>query len=259
MLAISAIPAYSDNYIWAIRHPHHSSVYIVDPGDNTPVEQFLEANSLELAGILITHRHWDHITGVEALTGKYPARVSGPACEAIPQVTHTVKDGDSVTLWGELLTKVLATPGHMPEHISYLVEDAGNFHLFCGDTLFSAGCGRIFSGTPTDLKSSLDKFKALPPRTRVYCAHEYTLANLRFARAVEGDTEAIRLRRREVEAALAAQQPSLPSIIETEMQFNPFLRCHEPGVIAAAEQRAHRSLKSELDVFTVLREWKNTF
>lgn len=259
MLTISAIPAYSDNYIWAIQHSRQRSAYIVDPGDSRPVEQFLRGNQLELAGILVTHRHWDHITGIDALTTKHQVEVIGPACEAIPQVTEAVKEADSFLLWNEIPVTVLETPGHMPEHISYLVEDEGRYRLFCGDTLFSAGCGRIFSGSHDQLKTSLDRLKNLPLATEIYCAHEYTLANLRFAAAVEGETEAIHQRKTEVDTALKNHQPSLPSTLDAEVRFNPFLRCGEPGVIAAAERHAHRKLNAEADVFTVLREWKNTF
>ena len=259
MLTISAIPAYSDNYIWAIQHSHHQSAYIVDPGDSSPVEQFLRTNQLELAGILVTHRHWDHITGIDALTASHQVTIVGPACEAIPQITQAVREGDSFLLWNDIPVTVLETPGHMPEHVSYFMEDNGKLCLFCGDTLFSAGCGRIFSGSHDELKSSLDKLKNLPPATEIYCAHEYTLANLRFAAAVEGETDAICQRRIEVDTALKNHQPSLPSTLDAEVRFNPFLRCGEPAVITAAERYAHRQLSAESDVFAVLREWKNTF
>lgn len=259
MLTVTPIPAYSDNYIWAIRHSARDTVYIVDPGDSEPVEHYLREQSVELAGILVTHRHWDHVTGIAPLVAAYAVEVIGPACEEIPQVTQSVGEGNAFQLWQDVRVDVMETPGHMPEHISYFCRDDDSAWLFCGDTLFSAGCGRIFSGSLQALKFSLDRLKQLPSHTRVCCAHEYTLANLEFARAVEGNTPAIRERLAEVEARRKNNQPSLPSTIGAELRFNPFLRCNESGVIAGAEKQAGRRLNGEQDVFGVIREWKNTF
>lgn len=265
MLNITPIPSYSDNYIWLIHHSDHNSVYVVDPGDSKPVEQYLHKHNLTLAGILVTHRHWDHVTGIAPLCQSFPVEVYGPLCPDIPQVTRALADGDTFNLWGQVNVQVFATPGHMPEHLSYFVvdkaanTDCSESHLFCGDTLFSAGCGRIFTGTHTALKTSLDKFKALPVQTRIYCAHEYTQANLRFAKAVEADNPNLIARIKEVDLLRNKAQPSLPSTIAQELQFNPFLRCDCTTVKHSAENHIGSSLAGELAIFTVLRDWKNSF
>lgn len=253
-LEIVPLPAFEDNYIWALRAG--GNVVVVDPGDAQPVLDHLRATGDRLAAILVTHHHGDHVGGVEDLVSRHPAPVYGPATERIDGVTIPVADGDRISL-AELGVDfdVLTVPGHTRGHVAYYRRGM----LFCGDTLFSAGCGRLFEGTPADMHASLSRLKALPPDTRVYCAHEYTVANLRFAAAVEPQSEAVR-RRAEQAAQLRAQgKPTLPSSIAEERETNPFLRWDAPAVIAAAQAQLGRPATGEVEVFTAIREWKNHF
>jgi hydroxyacylglutathione hydrolase len=228
---------------------------VVDPGDEEPVLEHLAAAGLELAAILVTHKHGDHVGGIAALKARFPgARVIGPAREPIPGRDLAVQDGDEIVVPGlDERLRVLGVPGHTEDHVAYLGEDV----LFCGDTLFAAGCGRVFSGTHEQLHASLQRLAALPPATRVYCAHEYTLANLGFAKWVEPDSPA--LARREAQDALARRrgEPTIPSTIALECATNPFLRVGEPAVITAAERWAGRRLHGGAEVFRALRTWKD--
>jgi hydroxyacylglutathione hydrolase len=254
MRAIIPIPAFSDNYIWLLNDGRHAAV--VDPGDAAPVVKALASRELELAAILLTHHHPDHVGGVAALTKGRELAVFGPPRAEMPRLTHPLRGGESIALPElGLAFSVMSVPGHTRDHLAYFGE-AG---LFCGDTLFSAGCGRIFEGTPAEMHASLAALAALPDATAVYCAHEYTLANLRFALAVEPDNEALRDREREAKRLRAEGRPTLPSNLALERATNPFLRCHVPAVIAAAEAHVGRALANTVEVFAVIREWKNGF
>jgi len=256
MAAIIPIPAFADNYVWLLREGR--AAVVVDPGDAAPVQAYLDREELDLAAIVATHHHGDHVGGVEALVARRHVPVYGPARESIPARTRALREGDAVVLDAlglELL--VLDVPGHTAGHIAYTGRVADAPVLFCGDTLFAAGCGRIFEGTPATMWTSLQKLAALDPATRVFCAHEYTLANLRFAAAVEPANVALAQRRVRDAALRDRGQPTVPSTIADELATNPFLRAGEPAVRAAAEAHAGRRLDGEVAVFAELRAWKN--
>jgi hydroxyacylglutathione hydrolase len=256
MLKVTAVPAFRDNYIWLIHGANSRRVAIVDPGDAQAVMRALEARGLKPAAILVTHHHADHAGGVPALRAAFGVPAIGPAGEPVAGMTRAVVAGERVALAGlGLEFEVMEIPGHTAGHIAFY----GHGALFCGDTLFSAGCGRLFEGTPAQMLASLDALAALPPETRVYCGHEYTLANLRFARAVEPDNPEIARHAGRVEALRRADEPSLPSTLALERQVNPFLRCDRPSVQAAAVRRAGRALASRVEVFAAVRRWKDEF
>ena len=253
---LSALPAFADNYIWMLHDG--TQAVVVDPGDAAPVVQALDRLGLQLAGILVTHHHADHVGGVNALRPRLQGPVWGPAQETIPTPYTPLNEGDALEVMG-LHFKVLDVPGHTAGHIAYVQQ--GEAHaplLFCGDTLFSAGCGRLFEGTPAQMHHSLSKLAALPADAQVCCTHEYTLSNLRFAAAVEpGNAERAAYDAR-CQALRAEGRPTLPSSIGLERQINPFLRCTAPEVVAAA--RAHgAAANDEISVLASLREWKNSF
>jgi hydroxyacylglutathione hydrolase len=259
-MKLVALPAFADNYIWMVHDGQRA--FVVDPGDAAPVMAALDAGPLTLAGILVTHHHADHVGGVDELRSRLQGPVYGPKAERIPQPFVPLVDGDTVDLLG-LHMQVIDVPGHTAGHIAYYAESGGAGAdgppwLFCGDTLFSAGCGRLFEGTPQQMHTSLQRLSGLPGRTQVMCTHEYTLANLRFAHAVEPDNAAIAEYRQWCEAQRASGQPTLPSTIEREHHVNPFLRCSEPAVIEAG-RREGAAGSSPVAVFTALREWKNHF
>lgn len=253
MKSIEPIPAFSDNYIWALVGERYA--WIVDPGAAAPVRKFLSDRSLALAGILVTHWHPDHIGGISDLLRDAAIPVVGPAGEAqrIGLLTRQVADGDLVELLARSW-RVIEVPGHTLGHIAYYSEG----HLLCGDTLFSAGCGRLFEGTPEQMHHSLSRLSELPDDTQVYCAHEYTAANLAFAKAVEPDSAALREAEDSVHAARQRGLPSLPSTIGREHRINPFLRVGEPAVIAAARAQGAES-DAPATVFATLRNWKDNY
>ena len=254
---VLALPAFSDNYIWMLHDGVGAAV--VDPGDAAPVCAALDAHGLVLKAILVTHHHADHVGGVQALRDRLQGPVYGPARERIPEPFVPLAEGDHVDLLGHRFD-VLDVPGHTAGHIAYVVRqtDADEPMLFCGDTLFSAGCGRLFEGTPEQMQASLAKFTALPGDTRVYCTHEYTQSNLRFALAVEPENPEVQAASARCAELRARGDITLPSTVAAELRFNPFLRCAEPAVAASA--RAHgASDNSPLAVFAALREWKNQF
>jgi len=251
---IVPIRAFQDNYIWCLRRG--STAVVVDPGDAAPVLEYLSQESLRLAAILTTHHHADHVGGNTELLSKYNVPVFGPAREKIPGITRALREGESIEVPGVgLQFQVLDVPGHTAGHIAYYGEGV----LFCGDTLFSCGCGRLFEGTAAQMHASLAKFAALPASTLVYCAHEYTLSNLRFARAADPGNAAIEEREASAKAALAAGNPSIPSTIRSELAANPFLRSGNPAVVESATQHEGRALQGSLDVFAALRKWKDSF
>jgi hydroxyacylglutathione hydrolase len=258
MASIIPVPAFADNYIWLLRQG--TAAVVVDPGDAAPVQAFLAANGLRLTAILATHHHGDHVGGITALLDRFPVPVYGPAGETIPGRTHPMREGARVVLPEVSASlRVLDVPGHTAGHIAYVGEVAGDPVLFCGDTLFAGGCGRLFEGTATQMWSSLSKLAALPPATRVYCAHEYTVANLRFAAAVEPANGELARRRADADSRRARGEPTVPSTLADELATNPFLRVNERAVASAAEARAGRRLHEAADRFGALREWKNTF
>jgi hydroxyacylglutathione hydrolase len=254
MVQIHPVPAFEDNYLWVIEDGRHAAV--VDPGDEAPVQAFLEARALSLSAILVTHHHGDHVGGVESLAHRWRCEVFGPAAEKIDGLTRRLSEGDAITVPGlGLGLSVLDVPGHTRGHIAYVGQDV----LFCGDTLFACGCGRLFEGTPAQMLDSLSRLARLPRETRVYCAHEYTMSNIRFALAVEPGNARLFDRSERDAAARKAGRPTLPSTIGDELDTNPFLRWASPEVVASASRHAGRALATPVDVFAALREWKNDF
>jgi hydroxyacylglutathione hydrolase len=257
MLDVTPIAAFQDNYIWLIRGARDPrAVAVVDPGDAGPVQSALAANGMKLCAILATHHHADHVGGVAALVAETGAAVFGPARERLPVEVTRLAGGDRARLDAlGLEFEVLDVPGHTAGHIAYY----GHGALFCGDTLFSAGCGRLFEGTPEQMLASLDAFAGLPERTRVFCGHEYTLANLRFAMAVESANPDIVDYVQKASALRASGRPTLPSTIGLEKRVNPFLRSRHENVKLSAERRAGRVLPTPVAVFAEIRSWKDTF
>jgi len=252
--AVEPIPAFDDNYLWLLVHGAHAAV--VDPGDAEPVLQRLRKRSLTLTDILVTHHHHDHVGGVAELARATGARVCGPRNEPIPAREVALADDDRIEVLGAVF-EVIEVPGHTRGHIAY--HAPAQRWLFCGDTLFAAGCGRLFEGTAGQMAASLARLAALPADTRVFCAHEYTMANLRFALAVEPGNDALRARQQACSALRGRGVPTVPSTIGEELATNPFLRCDEPAVRHAAEARAGAPLATTAEVFAVLRQWKNVY
>jgi len=266
MLNIVPIPALRDNYIWALHNRQHAVV--VDPGEAAPVLSWLEARQLKLAAILCTHHHGDHIGGIAGIGEVYNVPVYAPLAENIPGATRQLAEGDTVNLPElDISLAVIDIRGHTHGHIAYLIPGdivvSGNIGgaggVFCGDTLFGCGCGRLFEGTAEQLHRALQRLAALPDDTLVYCAHEYTEANIRFALACESGNARLQLRAAEVRALRAAGKPTLPSTIGLEKATNPFLRCNEAEIIRAARQSGGIAETGELAVFTALRNWKDHF
>lgn len=251
MFDILPIPAFKDNYIWLLLRDGHAAV--VDPGDPVPVIARLEELGLSLESILITHHHADHQGGISALLEHWEAEVFGPENESITGRTQALRGGEVITVLGQAV-QVMAVPGHTLGHLAYAVPGA----LFCGDTLFGAGCGRLFEGSPAQMYDSLSKIAALPDETRVYCAHEYTEMNLRFALAVEPENQDLLVRVKRVAALRDADQPSVPSTLAEEKVTNPFLRSAEPVVIAKALELGAVD-RSPVAVFAAIRQWRNGF
>jgi hydroxyacylglutathione hydrolase len=255
MLEIVPISAFEDNYIWLLNRPGSTVCAVVDPGDEEPVQEYLEEQGLGLGAILVTHRHGDHVGGVQALKARWPgAQVYGPRNEPLSGVDQRMGEGDEIRLEPlDALFRVMEVPGHTEGHLAWFGEGV----LFCGDTLFAGGCGRVFSGTFEQLSDSLRRIASLPPETLVYCAHEYTLANLGFARWVEPENAAVLARERFERERVAQGEATLPSTLALELATNPFLRTGEPAVVAAAEKWAGRPLQGHREVFRALREWKD--
>lgn len=256
---VLTVPAFSDNYLWLIHDG--SNAVAVDPGDAGPIMAALDAHKLSLTAILLTHHHPDHVGGVEALLRhvndpNFP--VYGPSREEIAGVTVRLNEGDKVEIGAPQLSfDVLDVPGHTSGHIAYVEREQG--WLFCGDTLFACGCGRLFEGTPAQMTDSLAKLAALPPETLVYCAHEYTVGNVRFALAAEPGNRALQARLATEEEKRAQNKPTVPSTIGLEKHTNPFLRCAEPEILRGLQASGRIDGSDPVAALAALREWKNGF
>lgn len=253
-LTVHTIPAFTDNYIWLFHQTGDNKAYVVDPGDATPVLEALNNLKLNLEGILITHHHSDHVGGVAQLLSSYPVPVYGP--KGIAQVSNIMVDGDTLEI-ADTLFQVMEIPGHTLDHIAYF--NAQEPLLFCGDTLFSNGCGRLFEGTPEQMLRSLSTLASLPLETRVYCAHEYTQANTKFALTVEPTNQVLRQRAVEVDKLRANNSPTLPTTIGSELATNPFLRANENAIQQAAAQHCNHKITNATEAFTQIRRWKDEF
>jgi hydroxyacylglutathione hydrolase len=251
------LPAFQDNYLWLLHDGQRALV--VDPGDAGPVQAHLQEHGLRLEAILVTHHHQDHTGGVDALRDATGAKVYGPARERIPEPLERLKEGDAIEVLG-LRFDVLEVPGHTAGHIAYFCKEVdGAPLLFCGDTLFSGGCGRLFEGTAAQMYDSLAKLAALPGSTRVCCTHEYTLGNLKFATAVEPGNSQLNHYRQQCEERRSRGEPTLPSTIALENGINPFLRTRQPAVTQAAHAYNAADPADPVAVFAALRQWKNEF
>lgn len=254
-----ALPAFQDNYIWLILDEETSQAAVVDPGDPAPVVRWLGRHpQYSLTTMLITHHHRDHTGGLSAVKAATGCKVYGPAEEAISGIDRLLKDGDEFRLFGSVV-RVISVPGHTSGHIALVCDDEEDPWLLSGDTLFAGGCGRLFEGTPAQMHDSLQRLAALPDGTQVYCAHEYTQSNLRFARAVEPDNQDIKVRLEVVDDLRADGRITLPSTIGLEKLTNPFLRCHHPAVIEAAHRHSGTMPEAGEQTLATIRRWKDTF
>jgi hydroxyacylglutathione hydrolase len=253
-LKITPIAAFQDNYIWVIHNDEHAVV--VDPGTAAPVNDFLAAEQLNLSQILITHHHWDHVNGLEALQAEWKCPVYAPLDSRIPGDLTIVQEQQLVKLPELGLTfHVIETPGHTLSHICYFNQD----WLFCGDTLFSVGCGRMFEGTAEQYVKSLNKIKALPPETAVYCTHEYTLSNLEFALSIEPNNQELKAKKQHVQLLRQQHLPSLPVKLSQEMSMNPFLKANQLEMQTLTQQRFSCEINDEVTCFAMLRKGKDKF
>ncbi len=255
MYDIVAIPAFEDNYIWALHNDQHA--FVVDPGDAAPVLAWLARNNISLSGMLCTHRHHDHVGGIEELRAVYNVPVYGRQHKKNPHITHDLREGDKLSLeeFG-LNFDIMEVPGHIEDHIAYYSSGSGI--LFCGDVLFGAGCGRNFEGSVKELHHSLQRFASLPPSTLAYCAHEYTASNLRFAKVCDPMNPDVDHRIERTAQMRAVNQSTVPFTIEIELATNPFLRCKEPAILHSLRQAGYDAIDEE-SAFIALREWRDKF
>lgn len=254
---VITVPAFSDNYLWLFHGQQSRKSYVVDPGDPKPILKALDEHNLDLAGILITHHHPDHTGGIDTLLNHASVPVYGPGGGSVPQVDHPLSHGDQINLEAGIGFQILEVPGHTLDHIAYF--SSADKILFCGDTLFAGGCGRLFEGTAAQMHQSLQRLAQLPGDTQVYCAHEYTLANLAFAKAVEpGNADLINRITHESQRR-QSNIPTVPTTIATELATNPFLRCHIAAVKQAARDQCGKDLPSTETVLGAVRAWKDNF
>jgi hydroxyacylglutathione hydrolase len=254
-MLLQPLPAFTDNYIWTLRESPAGAPIVVDPGDAAPVLAMADATGVAPAALLLTHHHPDHVGGAAELLRRWPSLpVFAPVDDRIEAPCQRVRDGDTVEA-GPWRFEVLAVPGHTLSHIAF----HGHGLLFCGDTLFSLGCGRLFEGTPGQMLASLDRLAALPPPTRVCCGHEYTLANAAFAAAIEPGNAALHRRTAEARALRDRDAPTLPALLADELAANPFLRVDAPAVRAAVAARLGRMPADRVETFAELRQWKDGF
>lgn len=260
-ITIHPIPILKDNYVWMMINANKRLAMIVDPGEALPVISYLKDNKLTLTAILITHHHWDHTNGIEKIKNEltndqhFDIPIFGHHQNMITHISHVVDEGDQISFSDFPIFKVFAIPGHTLKHLAFYSPSI----LFCGDTLFAAGCGRLFEGKADELYHSLQKLIALPPETKVYCAHEYTLKNLQFAQLIEPHNQSIAEKMIRIKKCRDDNLPTLPSRLAEEKLTNPFLRCHIPEVIRKAEQYAGKKLSNPIDVFATLRKWKDEY
>jgi len=258
---VTAIKAFNDNYIWALANKSNDNIALVDPGDAEVCIEYLQKNHLKLSAILITHHHRDHVGGIKVLLDyakehSWTVTVYGPRNENIAHLDVELKENDTVNLaMVDWQFKVFDLPGHTKGHIAYYNDET----LFCGDTLFSAGCGRLFEGTPKQMHQSLSKLASLPSNTLVYCAHEYTQANLSFALIVEPSNTELHDYAEKVSLMRQNNESTIPSNIGLERQINPFMRCHEKTIKLAAQQYNKSIQNSDVEVFATIRSWKDNF
>lgn len=256
---IIRVPAFQDNYLWLFHRQGDDRTYVVDPGDAKPIEAALTQHDLTLAGILITHHHRDHTGGIDELLERRQVPVYGPGGGSVPQVTHPLADNETLHLDQGMEFRVMAVPGHTLDHLAYFCDAENPPILFCGDTLFAGGCGRLFEGTAKQMYQSLARLRDLPDETLVYCAHEYTLANLEFAAAVDGTNTDLQERIIVEQNKRRKNLATVPSTIALEKSTNPFLRWDDPAIKSAAEAHLDRPLTAEHEVLAAIRAWKDIF
>jgi hydroxyacylglutathione hydrolase len=256
MLEIIPLPALKDNYIWLLKNKASTHVAIVDPSEAKPLLNLIESEGLIPVAIMITHHHWDHVGGIAEITDKYNIPVYTPKTEAVDGSTNPVGEGDIVSLPElNLELRILDVPGHTSGAIAYYSEDM----VFSGDTLFTAGCGRMFEGTAPQMHASLSKFKSLPDETLLYCGHEYTVSNLQFAATVEPDNKTIQERLCQAKQLRGKNQSTVPATLKLEKESNPFLRCEQTNVIDAVSKYSGKTLDKPHEVFAAMRSWKDNF
>jgi hydroxyacylglutathione hydrolase len=258
MLSVIPIPAFNDNYIWLLQRAETNRAVVVDPGQAEPVLAYLQAHGLTLEAILITHHHHDHVGGIEELLANTPVPVFGPVNPAIKNISQTLSEGDEIQVLDETL-QVLEVPGHTLDHIAYVTDKPEQPLLFCGDSLFSAGCGRLFEGTAEQMYHSLQKYTALSPKTDIFATHEYTLANLDFAIAVEPENQALRDYQKKCLQLREDGEPTLPTTLKQELAINPFLRSSEASLKRNVSSHFALPLADPVDVFRHTRLWKDKF
>ena len=256
MLEIIPLPALKDNYIWLLKNKISRHVAIIDPSETKPVLDKIKSESLIPIAILITHHHWDHVGGILGIIKQYDIPVYTPKTESVTGSTDLVSEGDIVALPElNINLEILDVPGHTSGAIAYYT----NSIVFSGDTLFAGGCGRIFEGTSSQMYASLTKFKTLPANTLLYCGHEYTVKNLKFAASIEPQNTFIHKRLEHAQRSRKSNRPTVPTTLLEESRSNPFLRCEEPNVISAASDFFGKNLNNAVDVFTAIRQWKDNF
>ncbi len=254
MFTATPIAIYQDNYVWVLKSA--AEHWIVDPGDAAPVLDYFDKLGVDPCGILITHKHWDHVTGLKSLLKRYDLPVYGPGDTGLAEISRVVVEGDSIAV-GAVKAQVWETPGHTRDHVSFYFPEVDA--LFCGDTLFAGGCGRVFDGSVEQLYHSLQRIAALPASTRIYCTHEYTVANLKFALEVEPDNKALIEQMEQMRALRRQSLPTLPSRLDVELRVNPFLRVREPGVQRSVLKRHLCEPNNPCGIFAALRQWKNHY